>query len=199
MKAKNSMIKKSAPQTNVAVVLKSIEKKAAPIMKRLAGLQITTNDEFTKAGKLMGELKELGKVADGEQSKITDPLQQALKATREHFKPFQKALDALQSDIKQKMVAWVNKQEAEKLKVAAKLESGDIKKVSTFLRKTEEATTAATSEHSVTRKIKVLVCVNAKATPREYLVPDEALIKAAIVGGKTVAGWKVELQNSIAI
>jgi hypothetical protein len=190
---------KKQPQVNVAIVIKSVQKQAAPLMKKLSTFnKITTKADFEKAGGLMKEVKNLASMATVEEKKITDPLQQAIKAAKAHFKPFQDSVNALQVRIKNEMTAYVAAQDKIAEKATVALETGKIK-VQTYFKKVDEANDKKQSEFSQVRKIKVLKCINEKLTPREYLVPDEAKIKAAIINGEEVKGWEVVLENSIAI
>jgi hypothetical protein len=183
--------------TEVSIVLESLVKESKPLQKKLSDLKVVDNESYDLAATLMKNLKTLASQAEASKKKITDPINASLKAVREHFRPFEQTVDALQQDTKQKMQAFLLKQEQERAKLEKKFEQGDIKKVSTLVKKQEELT--ATSASAKVRKIQKLKIVDVKKIPREYLVPNESLILEDLKAGKKVAGCEIELVNSIAI
>lgn len=182
---------------NAMIVAQSLQKQANPKFLQINKISIDTQEDYQAAAKLLSELKELGKLALGEQEKFTKPINELLKVTRSHFKPFFDKIAMLEEAKKAEMVAFLNKQEAEAKKLEKKFEEGGIKKVSTFMRKQEELQT--TSEDAVVRRKKVLKIVSEKKIPREYLVPNEALIMAALKDGKSVPGCELAEEKIIAI
>jgi hypothetical protein len=184
-------------QTGVQIVMQSLIKKAKPLQNKLSDLEVVTQNDYDNAGALMKTLKQLAKEAEVEEKKITTPLNETLKAVRDHFRPFKDSVAELEQSTKSKMISFVAKQELKQKKLERQFESGAIKKVSTLVAKQEELNIASSS--SKIRKVKVLVVKNSKLIPREYLVPDEAKIKAALLEGIAVAGCVIEEQNNIAI
>lgn len=182
---------------NVQIVLRSIEKKSLPLKKKVSDLEVKTQADFDRAGELMKELKSYTKLAKSEEAKIVDPLKQALKATQSHFKPFYDSIELIELDTKLKMSSFVQANERKQLEVKKSFEAGDIKKMSTYIKKNEEL--EVKSENASVRKLKTLVITKESLIPREYLVPDEAKIKAALLAGEKIPGCKIELVNSIAI
>jgi len=183
--------------TGIQVVMQSLMKKAKPIQSKLSDLQIVNQQDYDNAGAMVKTLKALAKEAEVEEYKITKPLNETLKAVREHFRPFKESVKELEEDTKLKMLLFVKKQEKAKEKLESKFESGEIKKISTLISKQEELDVVSSS--SKIRKIKVLVIKDESKIPREYLVPDEVKIKKALADGKSVSGCSLEEQNSIAI
>lgn len=181
-------------QVSNAIVFKAIEKKAAPILRKLQSLSIETKADYEKAATLTKELKALGKEADAKLRSIIDPLKTATENARELFRPFKESIVEVEAQIKAAMLAYVETTTKERARLDAKFEAGSIKKASTYLDKAAEL--------EVTDNLRntwALVEVDASATPREYLVPDLAKIKAALKEGKKVKGWKYEQQKTIAI
>lgn len=182
---------------NSLVVAKSLEKKSLPIRKKVSDLEVVDQESFDLAASLIKQLKAYVKESKAEEDKIADPIKEALANLRAHFKPFNDSIAALEFDTKLKMSVWVEGQQKKQLKVAEDLESGKIKKVSTFISKSEALQVKSPS--ASVRKVKVLRITNEKLIPREYLVPDEAKIKADLLKGISIAGCKIDLENSIAI
>jgi len=191
------MTKTKNPKVATQVVIASLQKKAAPLIKRLAEFKIDTQADYDKAAVTLRQIKEFAKEAEDRQRLILIPLQQATKATKELFSPFFAQVTQLQEAVKARMVDFLNHQEREKVKLEKAMDSGEIKRVSTFMRKT--AALEVDSDAATVRNIKVLVMLDESKTPRAYLVPDQAAIKAALVAGKKVAGWKLDTQKNIAI
>jgi hypothetical protein len=183
--------------TEVSIVLESLVKQSKPLQKKLSDLQVTDNESYDMAATLMKNLKTLAAQAETSKKKITDPINASLKAVREHFKPFEDTVDALQKDTKEKMNAFLIKQEEERKKLEKKFESGEIKKVSTLVKKQEALT--ATSSAAKVRKVQKLKIVNESKIPREYLVPNESLIKQHLLEGKKISGCELVEENQIAI
>lgn len=183
--------------TSVQIVLASLSKKAKPLQNKLSDLEVKSQSDYDLAGNLMKQLKTLAKESEAEKKKMTDPINQTLKAVREHFKPFEDVVAELEVNTKAKMLAFVEKQEAEQKKLEEKFEQGKIKKVSTLVAKQDEL--HVSSQHSSIRKVKVVEVENESKIPREYLVPDMAAIKEALLAGKKVNGCKLVDKNNIAI
>jgi len=180
------------------VILTSLQKEAAPLVKRLADLgKITDQNDYDKAATTLKKLKELAKLAEDRRRLIVVPMQIAVKNTNELFSPFFQQVEGVQKLVKDSMLAFLALQDERKTKLEGKLESGEIKKVSTFMRKSEALETH--SDAAIVRIVMVLVKVDEAKTPRAYLVPDEASIKKALAAGKKVPGWKLEEQKNIAI
>lgn len=188
---------KGATNTSAVVVLKSIEREAAPIIKQLSKVTIIDNVTFDKAARYISDLKQLARKAQAEELTITAPLNAALKATKAHFRPFFDALAALETQTKLDMADFLKSRQIEQDKLEAAFKLGQIKRVSTAVRK--QAELVVTSEHAQLRKIWQLTIVDATKIPRAYLVPDEVMIKEALKAGKSVPGCKMKQVDSIAI
>lgn len=193
----NNKLEKTATYVSAAVVMAAIEKKATPLFKRLADAAISSSKDFDKLAADLSELKELSKLADAEQKTITNPLNEALKATRAHFKPFIDRVAEVEGLKKIEMRHFLLNQAKASKALEAKLESGEIKKVSTLVRK--QAELAITTSHAQVRRVWTLTIVDAKKIPREFLVPDEQCIREAFKAGRDVAGCKWEQIETVAI
>jgi len=184
-------------QLQVSIVVENLKKQAAPNIKKVNTLEIKTNSDFELAGKLVKELKGYAKLALIEEEKFTVPLKKLLADSKSLFKPFRDSVDEIESDIKAKMLAYTSAQSKAKSKLEEKFASGEIKKVSTLVSKTSALDIV--SNNSQVRKVWTAIEVDAKLTPREFLVPDLPAIKEALKAGGSVAGWKWEQVETIAI
>jgi hypothetical protein len=188
---------KTKTAINSQIVVKSLEKEALPITRKVSNLKIKNLEHYQLAADLLKKLKEIKKEAKTEEEKFTKPLNELLKTTRTHFKPFFTSIDLIESDTKQRMGVFLEAQEAKQKQLEKKMESGDIKKVSTFVKKSAEL--EVNSSSASVRRIKKLWIVNEMIIPREFLVPNEAAIFAALKDGKKVAGCKITTVKNIAI
>jgi len=191
-------MKNKTEQVNTAIVLKSLEKQAKPILNKLAKIEaIKTQEQYDAAGKLVKSLKELGKIGDKEMRKITDPLNDALKATRKHFKPFMDTVAEKEKITKDLMLQFVEQQKKLSAKVDEDFEGGKIKKVSTYADK--KAAAEIKNSSAQVRKFWTVEITDIGSIPREYLMPDIAAITEAFKSGKKVKGCAYVQKETIAI
>lgn len=195
---KTKTIKKTE-QINTAVVVASLQKQAQPLVKHLSTIAtINTKQEFELAAEKIKSLKNLAQLADTEEKKISAPLNDALKATREHFKPFKNLVGEWEQKIKLLMSVFVEGQKKKLAKVEEDFSTGKIKKLSTAQNKMEAIVPENTDSVQV-RKVWTMRIVDEKKIPREFLVPNEAAIKAALKNGSKVPGCVWEQTESICI
>lgn len=179
---------------DAAVIMATLEREAAPSIKRVTALVVSDQGSYKLAGELMKGVKDIAKVAKEREEQFTVPLKKLLADVTTLFKPFRDNVKMVEQDVKGKMLVWIEQSKKETLKLAEKFESGEIKKVSTLVSKR-----AALSIDSNVRKTWQAVPVKESLTPREYLVPDIDAIKAALKSGKKVAGWEWRQVESIVI
>lgn len=184
-------------EVSTQVVLESLRKKSAPLIKKLEGVTVATNDEYGAVTAHLKQLKEYGKEADRQLKTITDPLKLAAANAKKIFQPFFDRLDAIEVETKKQLKVFVDRQEQLAAKTMQDFDEGKIKKVGTVLAK--QAELAVSSESASVRKVTKLKCIDADLTPRQYLMPNEAAIMAALKEGKKVKGWELEKVNSIAV
>lgn len=178
---------------STAVVFKSIEQKAKPIIARLRDLEIKTKADYDKAARMLKDLKALGKEGKDKMNGIISPAKEIIANAKALFKPFEMSLATIESTIKMGMLTFVESQNKKRTRLDADFESGKIVRPQTYLTKT------ANLDVDNTRNTWALVEVDATLTPREYLTPDLAKIKEALKEGKKVKGWKYEQQKTIVI
>jgi len=179
---------------DAAVVMKSLEKLAAPQIKQISSLTIKSKDDYATAAELMRSVKNIAKQAKEKEESLTEPLKQVIKDIQSLFKPFRNQVAELEADTKAKMLAFVASTTKQIQAVNERFENGDIKKVSTVISKTN-----ALEIDSNVRKTWKAVPVNPTQTPREYCIPDEVKIREALKAGKSVRGWEWRQVESISI
>lgn len=100
--------------------------------------------------------------------------------------------------MKIRIIEFRNAQEKAVEKLAEQFSTGEIKKVSTLVRKQNELLDTS-SDFAQVRKVWKLTIVNEKLIPAKYLIPDDVAIKAAFKAGLKVPGCKWEQETNIAI
>jgi hypothetical protein len=180
------------------VVIASIEKESAPLFKKLSVItKITTKEDFEKAGEAVKALKNLLTMAEDQKKKITDPANTIIKEARSLFKPFEEKVTNAETSIKLMMSDWWESNEKKKALLVDDFTNGKIKKESTYISKSVELEEKPSGAQL--RNKTILVIEDEKKIPREYLVPNETAIKAALMAGKKVGGCKLEKTKTIAI
>lgn len=200
-KAKLTLRRATSPidetATNVAVITTNLSKQAQPLILKLNKVEIETEADYQNAATLISNLKAISKAAENEMKKFTVPLNELLKVTRSHFKPFFDKIASIEGAKKSEMVAFLNRQETAKKRLEAQFESGKIKKASTLMAKTEELSVGAGD--ATARKIKVVRIVDESKIPRSFLAPNIAAIKAHLIAGDKVAGCELIEEFNVAI
>jgi len=180
------------------VVLRSLEKKAQPILSKLNSLSIETADDFNEAGARLKALKSFAKIAETEKKTITDPLNQTMKAVNAHFAPFFNSIKLIEAQVKEEMERYLQTVDKKVEQLQEDFKVGTIKKVTTLHKKTEEV--AGGLQSTVQQRFVTAVTItDLKKIPLKYLVPDEELIKRDLLEGKKVPGAKLEERRILAI
>lgn len=189
-------------------------KELAPLKAQVSKLesqansvQIVTAEDNATAIDLVGKLKEAGSLIKNKKESITKPLNESLRNVRELFAPIEKQFAAAESIVKTKLLDYKRKKDAEaraeEAKIAARVEKGTMK-LETAEKKIDniervDTTTRTEKGHEVqVKKIRKVRIVDATALPREYLIPDEVLIRKDALGGKVIAGVEVYEDEVIA-
>lgn len=184
-------------QNDAMIILKALEKQSKPLTRKISDLTISTQDEYNQASKLLKELKEKGKEAAAREAEFTTPLNKLLKDIKQLFRPFISTIGAIESDTKEKMIAFVERQKKEAARLEQAFEDGKIKKVSTLVAK--QAALEINSKYSQVRKVWTAVPVDLSKTPKKYMIPDNVKIREALKNGETVPGWEWKQIEHIAV
>ena len=196
LKTKEASSKKET--INTAIVVKSLEKQAKPLIDKLGKLdKIKTQEDYKKAGELLKQLKEIGKIALVEEEKFTIPLKGLLKTTQEHFKPFKDNQVLVETNIKSAMLLYVAARDAKVEKLEQDFDAGKIKKIDTYLKKSQSI--LSSNEYVQERKKTIVVITSMEKIPLKYLEPNLKLIKEALEAGKEVPGAKLDQEVVLAI
>jgi phenylalanyl-tRNA synthetase alpha subunit len=188
----------------ITVVRQQVEK----AQTAASNLTIKTSEDMTVATDLLSKIKQVGKLIKNEKEKITVPANEALKAARNFFAPFEKQVSDAEAEIKKKMIDYQVKNEKkiaeQQEKVAAKAESGKmdmdkaLDKIGALEEKKQNTVSGEGGGKAQFRTIKKVVIENPELLPREYLIPDEVKIRKAALAGMEIAGVKVVEEKTIA-
>lgn len=187
------MKKKTKKDVSAEVVLASIEKKAAPLVKKLQAMQIESQDDYELAGKRMKIIKTYVKEAEAQRKDITDDLSKVVRKVNALFKPFKDKMFKLETMIKARMLEWHQEVEENKQAMIEAYEQDE-----PLPRDLKNAPVDNSSRYSGSRSIDEYI-YNIKEIPAKYLLPNEPAIKAAIKAGKRVPGVKVRQKPIIVI
>lgn len=184
--------------TSIQVILATVEKDSAPLIKRLSKATIATNKDYDAVATELKQLKAIRKLAvEKIDALFIDPAKLIIANAKSFLKPFLDKVDALEDEKKTALLGYKQKQDRESMKVMKDLDDGKIKNIGMVI--TKQAALTVTSGAVKSRKTAQVKCLDAKKTPRLYLVPDERAILADLKLGKKIAGWEIEYVESLAI
>lgn len=171
---------------------KALVKQSESIAAEARTFRIATQTDYGTARDSIKAITDIEKQVKAKKDEALKPALATVAAIREYFRPTEDLLQASKDAYKTSMVRWV-KEEAERVarEEAKILSDKRIKNKEDYLINVKQVTTSAT------RKVDVLVIVDEALIPREYLVPNEAMIKAALKAGKKVPGCKFEKETKI--
>lgn len=184
-------------KVSTEVVIASLEKQAAPALRRVLNLSIKTKADYELAAETIKALKVLSAEAKRQEQEITEPLKGVIKKTQNLFRPFQDKVSETELITKEAMGKFLEGQKKIALRLEEDFESGKIKKISTIVTKQNEL--KVTNGAAQVRKIWTLFVDDPNKIPREYMVPDLALIREAYKNGISVEGCRWEQADKIAI
>lgn len=169
-------------------------------------LTITSPEEMGHATELKAKLRDIGKSIKERKEAITKPLNDALKSTRELFRPLEEHFDNAESIVDKKLLDYKRKVDQEarekEAKIAADFEAGKIKKIETVEKKIENIErvekTVQTDHGKVQfRKIKKVRVVDENQIPDKYWVLDQVAIRKDALAGIVVPGAEVYEEETI--
>lgn len=190
---------------STAVVVSSIEKKAAPAMRKLKKIdKIKTQEDFDAAAENMKILKDIDKEASAEEADlasdayaIIEKAENTIAKIGRHFEPFHNKIKALEADTKEKMAKFLEQTRKKAKQVEARFEKGGMS-ISKFTSKVAAVSFKKGGAAKV-RQIQKLEIVDESKIPRQYMVPNRSAIEADLRAGKKVAGCDLITVDNIAL
>lgn len=182
---------------------------ATKVVNKANATEIATEADYTKAGDQLVLIKGAEREVTERKNKIVKPLNEALKETRNLFRPIEDQLAAARKVVQDSMLSFRQKAEAERQRIEqeaqAKLDQGEITE-DEAIDSVAAASSPAKTMHGArgkttvrtTREIEV---VDAALIPRQYLVPDLVAIRRRALGigcePAEIPGVKVVERESI--
>jgi signal transduction protein with GAF and PtsI domain len=180
--------------------LSTLKEQEAKMLAATNGITIKTQDDYDNVVALGKKVSAYIKSIDTKEKAITKPINDSLKQIRDLFRPFKETAEAKKSEIKTVLAAFLHEQEQarkrEEERIAARVEKGTLKE-STAVNKLATLEEQATVTSGTTTSVLRVKLVDIKAVPAEYLILDEAKVKAAYRSGVIVPGVKCEYETAI--
>ena len=191
-------------------------KQVQVVQKEVDGLRtmveetvVENQDQLLAVSDKIAEVKKVQKKIKEEMAKTVDPAKEIIKATKDRFNPFLEDCLSAEAGLKKKagvfMLAEKKREDAEKEKLASKVDSGYMKP-ETAIEKMEEVPeakkTAKTGKSTLSmRMIKKPGRIDEDKVPEEYWIPrqlDMVKIGKAVRAEIEIAGVEVVEEPSMA-
>lgn len=174
-------------EQSLVVIKKEVEK-----IEDTSRFTITSQVKLEQAVEARKELSKVKKVLENQKQEIVGPLNQALKKTRDLFKPYEQRLDIVDSWLKEQMLKWEAIQEAERKKKEVEIETKIAEGEMTFEEAGKKIEKIEKKIEAVpTREISKVEIIDKSKLPLEYLEPDLISIKRDLIAGKDIPGAKL--------
>lgn len=164
-------------------------------------VKIKTGEDFGKAAGLLTQLNRQLDAVVAEKQKVTKPLNEALKAERERFAPYEKKLEGAIEQLRSEMSGYQMRLLAVQREVQKKIAAGDIKDLGKAVAKITKAGEGLVGKEGVEvvggglvkfRVDKVVRVVDVGKIPREYMIVDEKKVREALLSEVEVPGVVLE-------
>ena len=199
--------KKEAPQIVDTKEIELYQKQVASAAKFSTTLTVKTKEDYEGA---LAEGKDIKAKLDAiveRKQEITKPLYSSYKSVLALFKPIEDAGETALRAIKSKMLEYTNRKtaeaEAEKLKLAHKVETGYMKPETAVAKMdaiVEQPKTVSTENGSATtRTVKKYYIVDKAKIPLQFMEANMVAIKASFRAGMPVAGVEEREEKELSL
>ncbi len=169
-----------------------IIKKEVEGIENNSRIRITNQAKLNQAIEIRKKILATRKILESKKQEIIDPLNQALKRTKDLFKPYEQRLEIADNWLKEQILQWEEIQEAKIKKKEQEIEEKIIKKEMNFEQASKKIEKIEQKIKAVpTREITKVVITDKSKLPLEYLEPDLVLIKRDLMLGKEIQGVKL--------
>lgn len=179
-----------------------IEEKAVGMEAAVAAVKVTNQDELAAVSDTIASVKKLAKLIEQEKEKYTGPAKEIIAKAKAQYDPYIARCKDAEADLKRKaqdfMLAEREREEEERKKIVAKVETGYIKPETamTKLANVEAAPkTASTGTSKLTMRMrKDVEIVDESKIPDEYYKPrelDMVKLRKVVTAGVEVPGTKL--------
>ena len=188
--------------------IQTVKTQASKALLKAESLTVKNQQEYSEAVEVLSKIKTVKKMVKENKEAITKPINESLKNIRALFSPIEENTEKAEDIIKSKMRNFLDEEEErerkEKEKIAHKLALGKISEekaiekiedVKKMENKVETKTGGATVR--IERKFRI---TDEFRIPREYLTPDLAKIKDAVLKqNQIIDGVEVYEEKNISI
>lgn len=188
--------------------IQTVKTQASKALLKAESLTVKNQQEYSEAVEVLSKIKTVMKMVKENKEAITKPINESLKNIRALFSPIEENTEKAEDIIKSKMRNFLDEEEErerkEKEKIAHKLALGKISEekaiekiedVKKMENKVETKTGGATVR--IERKFRI---TDEFRIPREYLTPDLAKIKDAVLKqNQIIDGVEVYEEKNISI
>lgn len=177
-----------------------IEKEVSPIVAKAKELEIKDEKSMTGGAEMLSTLNKRLDMITTEKEKVTKPLNEALKAERGRWKPFETILEEAIALLRKKMGSYQTEHkrlaDEEEARIAARVKPGTGNlSAATASQKMEEierptAVVGAISGVVKFKTVRVFEIIDLSLIPIEYHLADEVAIRKAMNAGIEIPGVK---------
>ena len=160
---------------------------------------IITQVDLEQATILLSDLNRKLDAITTEKEKVTKPLNEALKAERARFKPYEEQLSLAIASIKQAMSLFITVQEDTKAKAILALQQGEATALDTVAIIADNNAQGAKTEQGAVSfiNVKAWKITDITKVPHTHLLPNEPLIRQAMKDGQPIAGIEYYMEKQI--
>jgi hypothetical protein len=170
--------------------VRDLVERVQPLERKLIK-EITDPAQVPLATSQFQQLKVIEKDLNGKKRSILDPLNTAVKAVRDLFRPAEQRLTAAIDEVRNALDSYSREVKAELAEREAvleeKVENGKLKE-STAIRKLERETAATQVYVIPVRKIKKVQIDDESKIPDAFWIIDHVALRAALIAGQKVPG-----------
>jgi predicted O-linked N-acetylglucosamine transferase (SPINDLY family) len=168
-------------------------------------LSIKTTEEIKTASDILFQISSVAKRIEEEKAKIVDPLKVALLQAKKLFDPLLDQCEKAEEIIKDKMIAFDAKKQAEAQKklstIADKVASGklDIEKATERIEGLKPENSYSGDAGAIQfREHRTVEIIDENKIPRHYLEPNMSLIRADALKGVEIPGVVIKVEKIVA-
>lgn len=195
----------SDPSSTDEKAIAVIEREAQPILKKAHDIIISSPEQMESAAEMLSRLNQLNDQLTTLKETVTKPLNAAIKAARELFKPretkLEEAITLIRKEMGRYQLAEDRKAKEAEAKLAARVDKGTMKaetavKKMDAIEKPEK--NIETNSGSVTfRDDKFFEVINISELPIEYHLSNDVAIRKAMKSGTELPGVKYWMEKIV--
>ena len=187
--------------------VKMLEKEITPFVQKAKNISVTSPKDMEEATSVLSTINKYSKQVKESKETVTKPLNEALKAARALFAPLEDSLDTSLSSIRVAMSTYQTEQkriaDEEAAKIQARVGEGKGKlKFETAVQKIDEIEKPTTNVKTSAGSVKFITIKKFEVTdisliPKEYLLPNEVMIRKAMQAGIELPGVRYFEEQSV--